>query len=766
MPHSVTCGACKASFSIPDDVWEKRVQGQIATLKCRQCKSPFQVDGRSRKGAPTAATTSTTAIADQSSPTQVAEPFGAPKEVPPATAPAKFERTAETKPDEKREEPAKKPDANPAQAQGSNADLNLAKPALERPRAGQQPSVKQPEPKGAAPKMTSDAQAKPAPDIRSSVATAAKGTSSTVATTMQSAAAGVQTHKTAERASVIQSSTAAATSKLPLDTTAKPKAAVPVRAEVKPSPVAAKSDDDVDGLWSMRPQAPAPARPEAKSPSITKDDDDLDELWVVSFSVDDDRELTTAQVCEFIEKGQINGDTIVWKEGMSDWLPIYLVPELAQSLKPKHAMPAVATVADESEDETIIYKPGSKLAAHLMDAPATSFAAAKSTAVTAAHSSTEKAPSASASRAQPAPTRTASHATHQDATSTTGAARAQAHPGQSNLQQPAETGTPKHGTTSKVAMDASVAHGTAAASKTAAQPPPLRRPQPSRPDESAQHHSASTPERSSHEEIITSVREYAPARAAAPPPLPAVEKKEGPKHIPTPKPAMFPPAVQTAEPEQAAKPFSPVAAPHSLPPTPSFAPRPSDIAALTKIRPKFPKWLPFAVLGGLVLLVAIMAAMSWFRGDTVESKEQKPTSDNTEPIGRGPNLPGTSTGATQTSVQKVEKTSASPSDGFANSFAQAVAKQRPTGKFDRDAAEKALAPAFAKAAGCHNKGEPTGTANLTISISPSGQILSVTVGQPFATTFTAECIRNALRDASVPPFQGSPGRLAHSIVIH
>jgi hypothetical protein len=155
--------------------------------------------------------------------------------------------------------------------------------------------------------------------------------------------------------------------------------------------------------------------------------------------------------------------------------------------------------------------------------------------------------------------------------------------------------------------------------------------------------------------------------------------------------------------------------------------------------------------------------MSWFRGDNVETKEQAAATDSPGPAGLPP---PTSTSGTQLGTTKEEKAAdVPPSDGFASKFAQAAAKQRPGGKFDHDAAEKALAPAFAKAAGCHNKGDPVGSANLTISVAPSGQVLSVTVAQPFATTFTAECIRNALRDASVPPFQGSPGRLAHSISI-
>jgi hypothetical protein len=200
--------------------------------------------------------------------------------------------------------------------------------------------------------------------------------------------------------------------------------------------------------------------------------------------------------------------------------------------------------------------------------------------------------------------------------------------------------------------------------------------------------------------------------------------------------------------------------------TSSLAPRPSDIAALVKIRPKFPKWLPFAVLGAAVVLVAALAALSWFRGDTPAEKTASTAVSSALPLPAttsafaSAKLPTTSTGANETGSE-----SRSTSAEFASQFAQAAAKQRPTTQFDRVAAEKALAASFAKAASCHNKGDPIGLARVTISIAPSGQILSVTVAPPFAGTFTADCIRNALMEAKSEPFQGAPGRLVHSISI-
>ena len=83
MPHPVTCGACNATFSIPDEVWDKRVHGQVATLKCRQCKAPIEVDGRvMRRGSAVNITTSAVAVPSVVHPSPQVSPS------PPRTAPA------------------------------------------------------------------------------------------------------------------------------------------------------------------------------------------------------------------------------------------------------------------------------------------------------------------------------------------------------------------------------------------------------------------------------------------------------------------------------------------------------------------------------------------------------------------------------------------------------------------------------------------------------------------------------------------------------
>jgi hypothetical protein len=71
-------------------------------------------------------------------------------------------------------------------------------------------------------------------------------------------------------------------------------------------------------------QTPTPALP-----SKTK----TEGLWVVCCPDEDDRELTLPEIEAAIAKNEINGDAIVWRDGMAEWLPIHQVPELRVLLK-------------------------------------------------------------------------------------------------------------------------------------------------------------------------------------------------------------------------------------------------------------------------------------------------------------------------------------------------------------------------------------------------------------------------------------------------
>ncbi len=71
-----------------------------------------------------------------------------------------------------------------------------------------------------------------------------------------------------------------------------------------------------------------PTRPTNHSP------DDLgDSLWLVSYADDDDREMTPPQIYQALRRGEIDMDTIVWRDGMPDWLPISEISALKTAIE-------------------------------------------------------------------------------------------------------------------------------------------------------------------------------------------------------------------------------------------------------------------------------------------------------------------------------------------------------------------------------------------------------------------------------------------------
>jgi len=90
----------------------------------------------------------------------------------------------------------------------------------------------------------------------------------------------------------------------------------------------------------------------------------------------------------------------------------------------------------------------------------------------------------------------------------------------------------------------------------------------------------------------------------------------------------------------------------------------------------------------------------------------------------------------------------------------------PDTEFNRDAARNALASAAAQASACRKEGDPSGTANLTITFAPSGRVTSAQVqGPPFSGTATGGCIASTMRRASVPAFSGDYVTVSKTIVI-
>jgi hypothetical protein len=90
----------------------------------------------------------------------------------------------------------------------------------------------------------------------------------------------------------------------------------------------------------------------------------------------------------------------------------------------------------------------------------------------------------------------------------------------------------------------------------------------------------------------------------------------------------------------------------------------------------------------------------------------------------------------------------------------------PDTEFDRAAARNALASAAAQASSCRKQGDPSGTANLTITFAPSGRVTSAQIqGPPFSGTPTGGCIASTMRRANVPAFSGDYVTVSKTIVV-
>lgn len=68
-------------------------------------------------------------------------------------------------------------------------------------------------------------------------------------------------------------------------------------------------------------------------PPTAANDTSQDDLWLVSYADDDDRELTALQISAALERGEIDANTIVWRDGMSEWKAIAEVEALRSQLR-------------------------------------------------------------------------------------------------------------------------------------------------------------------------------------------------------------------------------------------------------------------------------------------------------------------------------------------------------------------------------------------------------------------------------------------------
>ncbi|WP_437316146.1 zinc-ribbon domain-containing protein [Sorangium sp. So ce385] len=95
--------------------------------------------------------------------------------------------------------------------------------------------------------------------------------------------------------------------------------------------------------------------------------------WTVNVAEGDERTMTTAQLVTEYARGALSNDTYVWKEGMSDWLPIASVPELKERFSSRED---AAPAADAATAAVATPAPAAAAAAPAAAAPAPAVAPA------------------------------------------------------------------------------------------------------------------------------------------------------------------------------------------------------------------------------------------------------------------------------------------------------------------------------------------------------------------------------------------------------
>ena len=200
---------------------------------------------------------------------------------------------------------------------------------------------------------------------------------------------------------------------------------------------------------------------------------------------------------------------------------------------------------------------------------------------------------------------------------------------------------------------------------------------------------------------------------------------------PAPAPVVAAPA-PTRQPEPAPAP-TPAPEPTPAPATTAAAPEPSAAEPKLKVKP-----LATPAVAAAAPRETSSRSAAPHRAETprpTKSSDSEEDSESTEASSEPP--------AAATTAAADEKDSATTAGAGSNPF-------------DRESAAQALGDASAKASSCKTLGGPTGTAAATVTFSPNGRVLGVSVGGDFSGTLVGACIAKLFRAASVPAFAGDP----------
>ena len=494
----------------------------------------------------------------------------------------------------------------------------------------------------------------------------------------------------------------------------------------------------VDGTKgaSLPPPAPAAATAAASEAVATASEP----LWAVDYSDGQDREFTTAEVIAELERGAVTAATLVWRDGMAEWLELHQVPELAGELSKVEAKKKAAAMA-AARAAAPVHKPRAPMPT------VTGLAGLPGATGNVKPKLTQPSPELAKPRAQqPSAPAVATPLPKPRAQAPSGSDDATPVP-KPRAQQPSSPELPKPRAQQPSAPVLPLPKAAAAV------PPPAPAP-------------------------------LAPPAAFTAPPLPMAA---------SPAPFPLPASTFDATPPLPASVAKVVSRPPQ--PQPAFPLASSPMASLgtgpvlvtdhaSVEWPEARSKTPLIIVGVLVAAALGVGAIVMLSDkDEVPppapisalppSPAATPTPASTPATTASPARPGAETATGSDPIATRPDPGATPGAGFAELFAAGARKAEskgatvaPTTRFDVAATKAPLAQGAKDAQACKQSGGPTGTVTVVVTFDPNGKVSSATITDPpFAGTATAACISSALKRAAIAPFGGLPGTVSKTFSI-
>src|SRR6188768_1837162 len=137
---------------------------------------------------------------------------------------------------------------------------------------------------------------------------------------------------------------------------------------------------DTSDIGSPKPAGQGPSQPSAPSPTTIAEPSRAaskageaqkavqakpaaaaaEVMYIVGFADDRQHPHSVSQIVEMYGAGKIDDETLVWKDGMPDWLSPFDVPELAAAFRAKNVAPrapGAAFAAAEDEATLVVRSP-------------------------------------------------------------------------------------------------------------------------------------------------------------------------------------------------------------------------------------------------------------------------------------------------------------------------------------------------------------------------------------------------------------------------